>query len=571
MKTQKIIAPINSIEDIALVSKTKCRHVYMSHHEFLDKSKHKLVNEYMDEARKYNVEFFINFKGLIDESEISKVKSLLNFLAKSSINGILVNSFDILELIKLKKQPFKVVIDSGMNIHNLAGIEFVNLFHPIENVNITEEVYLKNIVKIKKYTKYKLSIDADNLPWIAEDIIKSKAVDFIVIKGDFGHSDDLIDGVFLIEKILENPKIYKNQKLPFINNENSLYRTNHFSGEFLSAEGKVFKFAGNIQQFTWNFKRTRNLYRPKPSKLPKINLRLTSMDQMKSLKKFIKNKKLNPIHSIEYGEIISTADLSKCSFNKLNEKMKKDCELYGIKLHLSTPRILIERDFDRVYEYVKLLLIQKPYPDSIVINNIGYWWALVNDSDLDRVSIELGQGLNLLNSASISCLSNQHKVDSIDLSNFTSIENISACVSRIKDQIATRKLTIAGCVRLPSLGLCPLNHDSAILSRLSCAAPCHKGNYAVLDPTIDKSFPIAVDGFCRMHLYRDKLLDLFRHIKTLQDIGINEFVIDCSGLSANLVTVLLNRLLNSLENEDYESDFNFVTDKYGLDALRNDI
>ncbi|HBH18270.1 MAG TPA: hypothetical protein DDX14_04920 [Cyanobacteria bacterium UBA9579] len=388
----------------------------------------------------------------------------------------------------------------------------------------------------------------------------------VAIKGEFKKSKDLLNAIQLIEQILESPILYKNQKLPFRNLENNYYKSNHFSGEFLSSKGKDFKFSGNIQQFNWKFKRVRLAQKPKfeTLKIPRLNIRLTSLDQLKNLKKYIKNIRFNPVYSIEYGEIINTADLARYSFNKIIEKVKKDCLDYDIKLQLSTPKVLNERDFDRVYEYVKLLCVQLPYPSSIIVNNIGYWWTIVNDTDLNGIPFEMGQGLNLLNSSSILCLANQHKISTVDLSSFTNIENIKLCTDKIKDKIPNRKLTVAGSVRIPSLGLCPLNNDSAVLSRLSCTAPCHRGNFAVSDPTLGRSFPIAVDGFCRMHLFKDQVLDLFQHLRYLEKIGINEFVIDFSGLSADLVPVLLNRFLNSLMQENYDYDPDFLTNQYEM-------
>ena len=89
-----------------------------------------------------------------------------------------------------------------------------------------------------------------------------------------------------------------------------------------------------------------------------------------------------PIYSIEYGEIVSTCDLATSSFSEVITKVKKFCHKYGIKFQLSTPSILIERDFDRVYEYEKNLLLANPKPDSLIINNIGYFWAFINDPEI---------------------------------------------------------------------------------------------------------------------------------------------------------------------------------------------
>ncbi|MCK7527877.1 MAG: hypothetical protein MZV64_64855 [Ignavibacteriales bacterium] len=138
----------------------------------------------------------------------------------------------------------------------------------------------------------------------------------------------------------------------------------------------------------------------------------------------MKKLKFNFVDSIEYGEIINTADLARWSFNKIIEKVKKDCLECDIKLKISAPIILNERDFDRVYEYVKLLCLQAPTPSSIILNNIGYWWNVINDDDFKNIPLEFGTGLNLLNSSSLLCLANYHSVSAVDLSNFSNIEDI---------------------------------------------------------------------------------------------------------------------------------------------------
>ncbi|MDD3014327.1 MAG: U32 family peptidase [Candidatus Gastranaerophilales bacterium] len=569
MKVPRILSPIKSVDDIDIVAQTGCNSVYIYHSEFLEKSDHDGLMNYVKKINEYNFDFFINFKNTIQEEDILKVNDLLEFLKTCPISGIMINSIDILELIKDKKLPFKIFIDSGLNIHNLAGVEFLNLFNSIDNINVSEEIYIKNLVKIKKYSKYKLSIDSNDLPWIADELIKSKSVEMIAIKGDYENKGQLLEEIKIIEKILENPKDSQSYKLPFKNPVDSLYKSNHFLGEFHSAKGETFRFTGNIQQFSWKMKRFILRHEQSFTDIPRLNLRLTSLEQLKYLKKYIKTLRFNPVYSIEYGEIINTADLSKYSFNKIIEKVKKDCSSLGIKLQLSTPRILIERDFDRVYEYDKLLCLQDPYPSNIIINNIGYWWALINDSDLENLPIELGQGLNLLNSTSILSLATQHNIISIDMSNFADIENMKQCINEIKNKISVRKLTIAGSKRIPSLGLCPLNNEHAILSRLSCAAPCHLGTYAILDPSIQKIFPISVDGFCRMHLFKDNILDLFKYIKFFSEIGINEFSIDFNCLPANLLPVLLNRFLSSLEDKDYIPDQNSINDFYGVEEYIN--
>ena len=503
MKELTLIAPIKTPQDFQLFTpEVKCKHFYVYHHKFLNEN-FNYIEEFIKEAHAKNCKIYVNFKHNITEENLIEIKKFISYLKQTDIDGIFINSFAILEAIKTHSLPFKVIVDSYFDIHNLAGIDFVNMFHNVDRIIVTEEIYLKNIAKIHKYKNIPLAIDSDNLPWCAEDIKKSNAVDAVVIKGKFASSQEILEGIKLVEKI---------QKFEWENRRPRLHKEFDYSS----------------------------------LKLPRLNLRLSSLAQLKEIKNFIGKVGFNPVYSIEYGEILNTADLSKSSFNSIIEKVKKFCTANDIKLQLSTPRILIERDFDRVYEYVKCLCLTEPHPSSIIINNIGYFWAFINDDELQRIPIEIGQGINLLNSMSIKCINNLHPIETVDFSTFENITNIKNCIKKIKNIIPTKKLTIAGNVRIPTLGLCPLNNDTAIVSRLSCKAPCHNGHYALKDPSLKKVMPFVVDGFCRMHMFQDYILHLYQYIPKLEKIGINEFVIDLSDLPPKYVSIILTHLLNNL-------------------------
>lgn len=543
MENIRITAPVKKPEDIEVFAKeTSCKDYYVYYKKFLNNN-FEYVNEFVQAAKKNNCAIYINFKHDITEENLPEIKKMIRFLKTAGIDGIFINSFAILEAIKVFNLPFKVIVDSYFDIHNLAGIDFVNNFHKVDEIIITEEIYMKNIAKIKQYTKLPLAIDSDNLPYCAEDIKKLKAIDSVVIKGKFNSSEEILEGIELVEKILEKPKLFKHQKLPFKHVRKSIYQTNHFLGVVVSAEGQDFKFSKNIKNFEWEIKRprikTNNDYSKKD--LYKINLRLSELAQLKELEKYIKKTGTNPVYSIEYGEILATCDLATSSFHEIIMKVKKFCTKYGIKFQLSTPRILIERDFDRVYEYVKQILLTNPAPDSLIINNIGYFWTVINDSDLKNIPIEIGQGINLLNSLSIKCLNNLAPINTVDFTSFPDMESALKTIKKIKNDIPYKKYTIAGNIRVPSQGLCPLNNDSAIISRLSCKAPCHRGGFALHDPSLDKMFPFTCDGFCRMHMFEDKILENFASVEELAKAGVNEFVFDLSALHAKFVTILLNK------------------------------
>lgn len=546
MKEINIIAPVKKPEDILEFShQTNCRAYYVYYTKFLN-GNFEYVKDFVANAQKIGAKIYINFKHDIVEEELPEIKKFLKYLKTSEIDGVFINSFAVLEAIKVFKLPFDVIIDSYFDIHNLSGIDFMNSFHKIDGIIITEEIYLKNISKIKKFTRLPLAIDSDNLPWCAEDIIKLKAIDHVIIKGKFQTSEDILEGIELIEKILDKPKLFKNQKLPFKHVRKCIYQTNHFSGEMICADGKDFKFSRNIQTFDWDIKRVRTPKDLSVTDKYRLNLRLTGLAQIAELEKYIKKIGHNPIYSIEYGEIVSTCDLATSSFSNVLKKVKKFCQKYDIKFQLSTPNILIERDFDRVYEYEKELLLSNPAPDSLIINNIGYFWSFINDSDINQIPFEIGQGINLLNSMSIKCLNNLAQIDTVDFTSFGDYHSALRTLKKIKNDIPNKKYTIGGNIRVSSMGLCPLNNDSAVVSRLSCKAPCHNGCYALKDPSQKKLFPFVCDGFCRMHMFEDRISDDFSNIHELYKAGINEFVFDFSALHPKYIPLLLNKFFTTV-------------------------
>src|SRR5574344_1121588 len=441
MNNIKIFSPIKKPDDIENFSKnSSCRSYYVYYKKFLNNN-FEYVNEFVAAAKANNCQIFINFKHDITEENLPEIKRMLKFLKTAGIDGIFINSFAILEAIKVFNLPFKVIVDSYFDIHNLSGIDFINNFHKVDGVIITEEIYMKNIVKIKKLSKLPLAIDSDNLPWCAESIERLHAIDGVVIKGKFASSEEILEGIDLVEKILAKPKLFKNQKLPFKHVRKCIYQTNHFSGEVVSAEGQDFKFRKNIKHFEWDIQSSRkksNIDFSVADKY-KINLRFSQLAHLKELDKYLKKYDTNPIYSIEYGEILATNDLADSSFHEIINKAKHFCAKRGIKFQLSTPKILIERDFDRVFEYEKQMILQDPKPSSLIINNIGYFWAVINDPELSHIPIEIGQGINLLNSLSIKCLNNLAPLDTVDFTSFKDIESAIRTIKKIKNEIPNKK------------------------------------------------------------------------------------------------------------------------------------
>lgn len=545
----KIVSPIKKPEDVDFLAKqTSCRSFYVYHHKFLNNN-FEYINCFIEHAKKQNCNIFVNFKHNIKDDSIFEVEQFISFLKSTQITGVLVNNFKVLEILKRIEPDFEIVIDSYFDIHNLAGIEFSKLFGNINKFIITEEIYIKNLEKIKKYfPNISISIDSDNISYFACELEKTNIIDNVVIKGKFSDSFEILKAIKFVENVINEPSKFVNEKLPFKHIRKSIYQANHFSGEIISLEGEDFKFSRNIKNFNWNIAQTELLGNIDFSniKIPNLTVRLSSLEQLNNLNSFKEKNGISPVKTIEYGEIANTLDLSQKSFKQIMQVVKKFSFENNINLAISTPRILIERDFERVYDYIKELLLEEPRPFSVVANNIGLLNTMFNDADLKNLKIELGDGIGILNAFSVLTIEKFHKINGVDFSNLHNFEDLEACLKYLKGKKFAKKIIIAGNMRIPTLGLCPLNNKSAVVSRLSCKAPCHKGNFALYDPCIKKTFPFVTDGFCRMHMYKDEPLNNFDKMKKLQQIGINDFIIDLNTFQGAYVSTFLSMFLNSL-------------------------
>ena len=283
----------------------------------------------------------------------------------------------------------------------------------------------------------------------------------------------------------------------------------------------------------------------------KLRVRLTRMEHFKAIEEYINTCGNNFIDIIEFGDIIYPSDLAKESYEQIIKKVKEFCLKHEIKLYLTTPRILIERDFERVTDTVKWLCFKNPRPEGIVINNLGLWKTVSMSKKLRELNIELGYGLNILNSKTIELFESTCPVSGIDLESDQGIDNIEQIINNI--DIPTKSLMILGTSKLHTSGLCPLNSDIAVVSRLSCKAPCQKASYAIVDPFTNEMLPMVLDGFCRFHLVNSYIEDRLKNINKYISIGITDFIIDFSALPAEMINPLLDRYCLAFDDSsDYE-------------------
>ena len=542
-----VIAPVKRPRDISIFSKeTDCRNFYVLHDKFIY-GNFSEIEEFILTAHMNNCKIFVNFNHDISEEDTDLIKRFILFLTYTKIDGIFINSFSVLEAIKYLSLDFEIIADSHFNIHNLSGINFIKNYGKNYKVVLNEEFDSNNVKLLKESTNRTYTVENNNLQWCVKDIISSKAVDSVIIKGSFESPEEILEEIKFTENILKNSG--KNKKLSDKYGEGSNLSKNSLFAEIFNSKRKKFEISKFIKPFKWKHGREKvlPLSEYKKFSIPKINLRLSSFSQIQALEKYIKKNGFNPVYSIEYGEIINPCDLSENIFSELMTKVKNFCDKHYIKFQYSTPHVLPENDFDRVYDEIKDFCLSSNQ-DYIVVNNLGYFWRLANDKDLENIKVEIGSGINLLNSMSIRSLNEVKSLTSVDFTTFRDINNIRNCIKHLEDEIPRRKLTVLGNIRVLNQELYTFNFISDKLSKLNID---EKSNniYAIEDTFSHKMYPFVSDNFGQMHFFKDEILDLCKYINIFEEMGINEFVIDLTASDSQLVSLLITKFLNSLNND----------------------
>ena len=106
MKDIELFAPVKKPEDIENFSKhTSCRKFYVYHKKFMDNN-FSYISEFIDVAKRNNCKIYINFKHNITEEDLVIIKKMIKYLKTVKIDGIFINSFAVLEAIKVYTLPF---------------------------------------------------------------------------------------------------------------------------------------------------------------------------------------------------------------------------------------------------------------------------------------------------------------------------------------------------------------------------------------------------------------------------------------------------------------------------------
>lgn len=559
----KLIVPITTKEMIAPVTFEGADILYTGYGKFVRQGKFNfdLLKEFADEAKAHRIKLFLSLGPEIFESHFKILEKAFVDLTKEHVDGLILNNYSLLTLLKEIKKPGnfpEIFMGRGLNLHNIASCELVSTWRPAA-LNITEEVYLKNVTKIKEHTAKDVFISINDTIWLLNYAL-DWGIDNFIIYGKYNEIDHLCLLISSLRELLDKVKAkdeFDNQLTERVVNlldssdTEKQFKTDHFTRKFKDYNGKDFEFTGNIKHFGWN----RDSIVSDVKKIPAINkkntrlrLRLTRLEQIRALEPFIKAQSQNIVDIIEFGDIISPKELSKQRYEDIVIDVRAFCTKYNIDLFLTTPSILIERDIDNVAATVKSLCSKQTKPAGLVINNPGLWKYISKSKVFDNLFIELGDGLEIYNSRSIQFFQRSHRVNGVNIPNNLDFRFIEKLVNNAN--IDMRSLVIAGISKLKTSGLCPLNNDLAIVSRLECMAPCQKTSYAITDPFTGKVYPMILDGFCRFHLVKSYLDDHLQFINRYIESGITDFILDCRGLPSEMLLPLIERYCSAISSPE---------------------
>jgi len=157
-KPIELLAPAGNFEIFQEVVKTKCDAIYFGGKSLNMRMIRKGFN-FSDEelekaiklAKENDKKTYITVNNLIDFEEIDKAKKYLTKLSQIKPDGLIVQDFSILEIIKELNLPLEVHSSVMMNVHNIPMIEALKK-HNVSRVVLSREATLEDVRRIKNQT-----------------------------------------------------------------------------------------------------------------------------------------------------------------------------------------------------------------------------------------------------------------------------------------------------------------------------------------------------------------------------------------------------------------------------------
>ncbi|MDY4788206.1 MAG: U32 family peptidase [Bacilli bacterium] len=132
MSRIEILAPAGNYEALISAIKAGADAVYLGGISFGARAyASNFDNEKIIEAIQYahlhNVKVFVTVNTLIDEDEFNKCLTFIDFLVKQNVDGLIIQDFGLLKVVREIYPTLYLVASTQMNIHNVEGAQMVKL------------------------------------------------------------------------------------------------------------------------------------------------------------------------------------------------------------------------------------------------------------------------------------------------------------------------------------------------------------------------------------------------------------------------------------------------------------
>jgi len=162
LKTPELLAPAGSLKVLKAAINTGADAVYFGLESFSARSS--AVNFTKEEAKEgfdylklRGKKGYVTLNTLIKDSELNSVKEEIKFLSSVGADGIIVQDFGVVNLIRECAPDMPVHASTQMTVHNLEGVELLRKMG-IERVVLSRELPISDIEYIKKNTPCELEI-----------------------------------------------------------------------------------------------------------------------------------------------------------------------------------------------------------------------------------------------------------------------------------------------------------------------------------------------------------------------------------------------------------------------------
>lgn len=151
----EVLSPVKNFYAARGVIQSGCDAIYLASPSFGARVNASLtldeIDQIIDYARDYKVKIYITFNIVIFNDEIDRFLQELDYLYLAGIDGIILQDFGLVKLIRARYEDLEVHASTQMHIHNTAGVEYIKELG-CNRVVVPREMSFENIRTLKDNT-----------------------------------------------------------------------------------------------------------------------------------------------------------------------------------------------------------------------------------------------------------------------------------------------------------------------------------------------------------------------------------------------------------------------------------